>query len=93
MTATNLYHVGVLVRDLELIEAHDHGVWGHHHGEGLHHIGSWQEGLEDKLRAMLAAGIATEATITIGGQLIAAYLDPGPVHGTRVELVGRREER
>jgi len=145
VTATNLYHVGVLVEDLdaamarfgevlgltfeeprtlslddhaeviskgeriggelrvvysvegppflELIQAHDHGVWGRHHGEGLHHIGSWQEGLREKLEEMAAAGIATEATISIGEDLIAAYLEPTPVHQTRIELVGRRDSR
>ena len=44
--------------------------------------------LGDRLRRAHAAGIGTEATVTIGGTMIAAYLEPQPVHGTRIELVG-----
>ncbi len=140
MTATNMYHVGVLVEDLdaamarfgqvlgltfpeprtihlsdlveygetvvrdlrvvysnegppflELIEAQDGGLWGHQHGEGLHHIGMWQDGLEARMAEMQAAGLPAEAVVTIDGTLIAAYLPPGPVHNTRIELVRRRQ--
>jgi hypothetical protein len=142
VTGTNLYHVGVLVTDLdeamerfglvlgltfgeprhlhltdmvddgeqverhlhvvysnegppylELIEAQSEGIWGHQHGEGMHHVGSWQPGLEDKLRELAEAGVPATTTVSIDGTLIAAYLDPAPVHATRIELVGPREER
>jgi hypothetical protein len=141
VTATNLYHVGVLVTDLdaamaqfaevlgvtfgeprtvaavveeggtrterplhvvysiegppflELIEAQEGGVWGGHHGEGLHHIGSWQTGLAERLAAMAEAGVIPEAVMTIDGTLIAAYLEPSHLHQTRVELVSPRSER
>ena len=78
---------------LELIEAQEGGVWGRHHGEGLHHIGSWQPGLADRLAAMAAAGVTPEAVATIDGKLIAAYLEPSHLHQTRVELVSPRSER
>jgi hypothetical protein len=138
MTATDLYHVGILVRDLdegmrrfstllgltfevsrivivnteesgqshprelkvtysiegppflELIESQEDGLWGAHHGEGLHHIGSWESDLGSRLAALADEGTPVEVKISVGDCLVAAYLDPGPVHNTRVELVAQR---
>jgi hypothetical protein len=136
MTATPLYHVGVLVEDLdaamarfteligvtfgeplsirfddviddgehvdrelrviysvegppflELIEAQDDGVWGRQHGEGLHHIGVWQDGLDARIAALAAAGTEPQAVIHHLGETLAVYLTPETAHGARLELV------
>ncbi len=141
MTGTNLYHVGVLVTDLEaakahfaqvlgltfgetraiplqgvedegrvvdielrvvysvegppfleLIEARDDGTWGRHLGEGLHHIGVWQDDLEDRVAELLAAGHTAQCVVRrADGSMLATYLgiEHEHVHGTRIELVGR----
>ena len=139
MTATPLYHVGVLVNDieaamahfgaelgltfneprvirlddleeagqpapardlkvvysvegppyLELIEAQEGGVWGHHHGEGLHHIGSYHDDLAGRVAQLIEAGTPPECTVKMGGELIAIYLGPEHTHNARLELVRR----
>jgi catechol 2,3-dioxygenase-like lactoylglutathione lyase family enzyme len=142
MTATNLYHVGILVTDieaakahfaallgltfgetrvvalkdvedhgvvtdvdlpvaysvegppfLELIEAREGGTWGIQHGEGLHHVGVWQDDLAERVAELLAAGHAAECVVRRpDGTMMATYLDVEHphVHGTRLELVGRQ---
>jgi catechol 2,3-dioxygenase-like lactoylglutathione lyase family enzyme len=140
MTASDVYHVGILVNDLaegmarfstvlglsfdepktvpltleidgkavpgevtcvysvegppfvELIEAQADGLWGHQHGEGLHHIGSWEEDLEARLEELLAEGALVDVKAAIGDQFVAAYLKPEPIHNTRLELVARKAE-
>ena len=74
---------------LELIEAQEGGVWGHQHGEGLHHIGSFHEDLAGRVAELLAAGTPPECTVRIGGELVAIYLGPEHTHRTRLELVRR----
>jgi catechol 2,3-dioxygenase-like lactoylglutathione lyase family enzyme len=73
---------------LELIESQSDGLWGHHHGEGLHHIGCWEEDLEARVHEMEARGTQVDARIFVGEHLTAVYLQR--VTGARVELVGRR---
>lgn len=75
---------------LELIEATPDGVWGHHHGEGLHHIGSWEEHLLNRLADLRDQRVEPESLVSIGGELVAAYLAPRSSFGTRIELVQRR---
>ena len=74
---------------LELIEAQDGGVWGHHHGEGLHHIGSYHDDLAGRVAELADRGTPPECTVYIAGELIAIYLGPQHAHNTRVELVRR----
>ncbi len=138
MTATDLYHVGILVSDidegirrfstllglsfneprivavtieeagrssprelkvsysvegppfLELIESQEDGLWGAQQGEGLHHVGSWEGDLGARLNGLTDEGTPVEVKISVGDRLVAVYLDPEPVHNTRVELVAQR---
>ena len=72
---------------LELIESQEGGVWGHHHGEGLHHIGSYHDDLAGRVAELLAVGTTPECTVYMAGELIAIYLGPEHTHQTRLELV------
>lgn len=143
MTATNLYHVGVIVKDireamshfghllgltfgeprsiplenleelgavtqrtitvvysnegppfLELIEAQEDGLWGIQNGEGLHHVGSYEDDLAGRVGELLAEGHTAAAKIRVGpdNTLIAVYLghDHPHTHHTRIELVTRQ---
>jgi catechol 2,3-dioxygenase-like lactoylglutathione lyase family enzyme len=139
MTATNLFHVGLLVHDLpaavrrfsdllglrfaepqtftvvvdepggsttrelravysvdgppflELIEAQDDGIWAEAHGEGLHHIGVWEDDLAAREAALRRAGVPPAATIHLDGRLVAIYMAAAEAHGARVELVARHD--
>jgi catechol 2,3-dioxygenase-like lactoylglutathione lyase family enzyme len=139
MTATSLYHVGILVDDLdaaiehfsallglhfrpvktarmegmtmygqvetreltltcsregpphvELIQAHEDGIWGIHHGEGVHHIGGWQEGIDERVAELLGQGHTLDAHVNRpDGTLRAVFLgtEHPHVHNTRFELL------
>jgi catechol 2,3-dioxygenase-like lactoylglutathione lyase family enzyme len=76
---------------LELIEAQPDGVWGRQHGEGLHHIGVWQEGLEARVMELAASGTEPQAIVHHRGETLAVYLSPETAHGARVELVRTRQ--
>jgi len=142
MTATNMFHVGILVPDLEaavprfaevlgmtflpsavahvdyleehgdthpidlritwsmqgppyveLLEMTGDGLYGSHHGEGLHHIGFWEPDCEGLRSRFAALGLVTEGTqYTPERGIIATYVSPDGFHGTRLEYVdeGRR---
>ena len=75
---------------LELIESQPDGFWGHHHGEGLHHIGCWEQDLEGQLQEMVDQGSDPDARILVDDQLTAVYLQRATLHGVRVEVVARR---
>lgn len=74
---------------LELIEAHEQGVFGlDRNPEGLHHVALWQPGLVARIDELAAAGAPREAALaTPAGQVLVAYLRPDRLHGTRIELV------
>jgi hypothetical protein len=78
---------------LELIESQPDGLWGHHHGEGLHHIGCWDEDLEARIQDMVGQGMVPDARILVDGELTAAYLQKATLHGVRVEVVARRSQQ
>jgi catechol 2,3-dioxygenase-like lactoylglutathione lyase family enzyme len=71
----------------ELILAQSAGVWGRQQGEGVHHVGLWQGGIEAKLEELRAKGARTEALLRDPGARLLAYLAPEGAHGTRIELV------
>jgi hypothetical protein len=77
---------------LVFIERHPDGLWGHHHGEGLHHIGCWEEDLEARLQEMAGQGTGPDARIFVDEQLTAVYLRKATLHGVRVEVVARRPQ-
>ena len=76
---------------LELIEAQDDGVWGRQHGEGLHHIGVWQNGLEARIAELAAIGAEPQVIVHHLGEALAVYLSPESAHGARLELVRQRK--
>jgi catechol 2,3-dioxygenase-like lactoylglutathione lyase family enzyme len=75
---------------LELMEAQEDGLWGRHHGEGIHHVGSWTDDLAASVNDLVADGVEVEASLSVGGEVMAVYLRPTSLCGTRAELVGRR---
>ena len=72
---------------VELMQFQDDGVWGRQHGEGLHHVGFWQPGFDDRLTEIPALGHPVETWMPRASEATAAYLRPELLHGTRVELV------
>jgi hypothetical protein len=76
---------------LELIEAQDDGVWGRQHGEGLHHIGVWQETREARIAELAAIGAEPQVIVHHLGETLAVYLSPESAHGARLELVRPRK--
>jgi len=76
---------------IELIESQDDGVWGHQHGEGLHHIGLWEDDVTARLAELAAQGITADLEIFLGDDVLyAAYLPPSALHNTRLEIVTRQ---
>ncbi len=75
---------------LELIEAQDDGVWGRQHGEGLHHIGVWQDALEARLIELAASGVQPQVIVNHLGETLAVYLTAESAHGSRIEFVRRK---
>ena len=76
---------------LELIESQADGLWGHQHGEGLHHVGAWDGDLIRRWEELAGIGPAIDTRIYRDGVLAAVYLDRGALHGVRLELVVRPE--
>lgn len=75
---------------LELMQAtQDNGIWGTHHGQGVHHVGAWVDDLDRRIEELAAAGTRVEAALSRGGNLMAVYLRPDDLTGTRLELCGR----
>ena len=75
---------------IELIQSQgSRGVWGNHHGEGLHHIGAWTDDLEGRIAQLESEGIRVEASLSIDGRMSAVYLEPDDLTGTRLELCAR----
>lgn len=79
---------------VELIESQPDGLWGRHHGEGLHHVGGWDGEFGVGGIAPGEAGSSRPdsphgARIFRDGELAAVYLPSADLHGVRVELVVR----
>jgi catechol 2,3-dioxygenase-like lactoylglutathione lyase family enzyme len=71
----------------ELIEAQGNGLYGLHHGEGLHHVGMWEPDSAGLLMRLRAKGMTKEAVqYRPDGTIIVAFLDPGALHGVRIEI-------
>ena len=73
-----------------MIEAQDGGLWGRQHGEGLHHIGVYQDQLEARILELPGLGAQPQAILRLLGETLAVYLSPESSHGTRIELVRSR---
>lgn len=79
---------------LELLQAQGDGLYGDHHGEGLHHIGVWAADCEGRSAELEAQGMSPVATqFTPEGNIIVSYFNPADLHGVVFEIVdeGRRE--
>jgi catechol 2,3-dioxygenase-like lactoylglutathione lyase family enzyme len=75
---------------LELMQAtQDTGIWGAHHGQGVHHVGAWVDDLGRRIEELAVAGTRVEAALSRDGNLMAVYLRPDDLTGTRLELCGR----
>jgi catechol 2,3-dioxygenase-like lactoylglutathione lyase family enzyme len=75
---------------VELMQAQpDAGVWGAHRGEGMHHIGAWVDDLDARIAELASAGVRVEAALSLAEKLIAVYLEPDDLTGTRLELCAR----
>jgi catechol 2,3-dioxygenase-like lactoylglutathione lyase family enzyme len=75
---------------LELIEAHEDGVWGIQQGEGLHHIGAWPDDIDEQTQEFVDAGHRCDFLARMGdGGVAAVYFDREHprVHGTRIEFL------
>src|SRR4051794_41170648 len=77
----------------ELLEATGEGIYGAANAGGVHHVGIWEADCERRVQELRRLGLQLEATqYTPEGRIIVAYFDPGPLDGTRIEIVdeGRR---
>jgi catechol 2,3-dioxygenase-like lactoylglutathione lyase family enzyme len=75
---------------MELIEAHEEGLWALTRGHGLHHVGAMQENLRERAEELRGLGHAADAVIHFPGVgLKAVYLgtDHPHVHNVRFELI------
>lgn len=76
---------------IELLEATDDGLYAARHGEGFHHIGTWDptprrwSGAEDS-EALGSVGTRVDAA----GEVVVSYLDPARLHGVMLEMVDER---
>jgi hypothetical protein len=72
----------------ELLEAQGDGIFGLHHGVGLHHIGVWEPDCESRLQRMTHHHRLEEEAIayTADRRISVAYLKPEGLYGTRIEL-------
>jgi catechol 2,3-dioxygenase-like lactoylglutathione lyase family enzyme len=72
----------------ELIEAVGDGIYGGHHGEGLHHVAVLSPDPRRRRDELVRAGFhEVAAQYRDDGSMIVSYLDPADLHGIRVELL------
>ncbi len=73
---------------IELIEAQGSGLYSLAHGEGFHHLGTWEEDFETLRRNLEAWGISEQAAQHDDkGGTIANYTSPADLYGMRMEFV------
>ena len=72
----------------ELLEAVGDGIYGAHHGEGLHHVAILAEDPIARRDGLLEAGFReVGAQYRQDGSIIVSYLDPADLNGIRIELL------
>ena len=72
----------------ELLEAVGDGVYGAHHGEGLHHVAILAEDPVARRDGLLQAGFReVGAQYRQDGSIIVSYLDPADLSGIQIELL------
>jgi catechol 2,3-dioxygenase-like lactoylglutathione lyase family enzyme len=80
----------------ELLEAHNDGIYGRQHGEGVHHVGAWEPHCEQRLKELVEKHhLRAEATQYTPDRkrIIVSYFYPDGFHGVRLEILdeGRRK--
>lgn len=64
------------------------GLYGRLNGEGINHLGIWDDDVEGTVERVKEYGVQTEAAqYAPNGRYVAAYFRPGDLHNLRVELV------
>jgi catechol 2,3-dioxygenase-like lactoylglutathione lyase family enzyme len=71
---------------IELIQADGTGAYGLHHGIGLHHIGAWAEGVNDKIASLEELQVTSEAVFRSGDDVLGAFFKPSDLLGVRYEI-------
>ena len=72
----------------ELLEAVGDGVYGAHHGEGLHHVAVLDEDPIARREELVQAGFReVGAQYRQDGSIIVSYLDPADLSGIQIELL------
>jgi catechol 2,3-dioxygenase-like lactoylglutathione lyase family enzyme len=72
----------------ELLEAVGDGVYGAHHGEGLHHVAVLAGDPVARRAGLLEAGFReVGAQYRDDGSIIVSYLDPADLSGIQIELL------
>jgi catechol 2,3-dioxygenase-like lactoylglutathione lyase family enzyme len=72
----------------ELLEAVGDGVYGAHHGEGLHHVAVLARDPLARRDELVRAGFhEVGAQYRQDGSIIVSYLDPADLYGIQIELL------
>jgi catechol 2,3-dioxygenase-like lactoylglutathione lyase family enzyme len=72
----------------ELLEAVGDGVYGAHHGEGLHHVAVLARDPIARRDELVRAGFhEVGAQYRQDGTIIVSYLDPSDLYGIQIELL------
>ena len=72
---------------VELLEATGDGVYGAHHGYGLHHYGTWTDDFDGEWSKLTARGMKPEAVFSSQDGRFGGFLDPRPLLGVRYEIL------
>jgi catechol 2,3-dioxygenase-like lactoylglutathione lyase family enzyme len=74
---------------MELLEANGNGVYGAHHGEGLHHVGLWDPSIAtNKSMYIDKKNMSVEGEVLLPtGDVFAWYAKSDTAHGVRFEFV------
>jgi methylmalonyl-CoA/ethylmalonyl-CoA epimerase len=73
----------------ELLEAVGDGIYGRHHGEGLHHVAEVVDDPMPRMQELERAGLPmVGAQYRPDGSMIVGYLQPGDLNGIRLEVIG-----
>jgi catechol 2,3-dioxygenase-like lactoylglutathione lyase family enzyme len=73
----------------ELLEAAGYGVYGAHHGEGLHHVAEVVDDPIPRMQELERAGFPmVAAQYRPDGSMIVGYLEPRDLNGIRLEVIG-----
>ncbi len=73
---------------IELLEGHGDGLFSLAQGEGLHHIGIWEDDNEHRCTFLRDAGASPAArVIGEGGEVLTVFTDPKDLFGVRLEYL------